>query len=142
MRWCCRLNITFTYSMPAVGDARGKKINATQIAVLKVRYREPPSCLVLCSDVPAMARLRCTSQQSGRQTCNLSIRKTQVELLRVRCRTAPEAHWQCSCSVVELNFTLRCECSTVQALATGNESATVADFLTITPDASADLISL
>ncbi|CAK0786372.1 hypothetical protein CVIRNUC_009585 [Coccomyxa viridis] len=58
-----QLNITFTYSMPAVGDARGKKINATQIAVLK-------------------------------------------------------------------------------ALATGNESATVADFLTITPDASADLISL
>ena len=30
----------------------------------------------------------------------------------------------------------------LQALATGNESATVADFLTITPDASADLISL
>ena len=38
--------------------------------------------------------------------------------------------------------TVRCESSMVQALATGNESATVADFLTVTPDASADLISL
>ena len=55
---------------------------------------------------------------------------------------APQAHWQCSCSVVKLGFTLRCECSMVQALATGNESATVAEFLTVTPDASADLISL
>ena len=45
MENCCRLNITFTYSMPAVGDARGKKINATQIAVLKVQHIEPTSCL-------------------------------------------------------------------------------------------------
>ena len=55
MRHCCRLNITFTYSMPAVGDARGKKINATQIAVLKVHHMELPSCPFTCSDVPAMA---------------------------------------------------------------------------------------
>ena len=33
----CRLNITFTYAMPAVGDDRGRKMNATQVAVLKVR---------------------------------------------------------------------------------------------------------
>ena len=33
----CRLNVTFTYSMPAVGDERGKKMNATQVAVLKVK---------------------------------------------------------------------------------------------------------
>lgn len=32
-----RLNITFTYAMPAVGDDRGRKMNATQVAVLKVR---------------------------------------------------------------------------------------------------------
>jgi len=32
-----RLNITFTYAMPAVGDNRGRKMNATQVAVLKVR---------------------------------------------------------------------------------------------------------
>lgn len=37
----CRLNITFTYSMPAVGEERGKKINATQVAVLKVMQRGP-----------------------------------------------------------------------------------------------------
>lgn len=37
----CRLNITFTYSMPAVGEERGKKINATQVAVLKVMHRGP-----------------------------------------------------------------------------------------------------
>ena len=36
-----RLNITFTYSMPAVGEERGKKINATQVAVLKVMHRGP-----------------------------------------------------------------------------------------------------
>ena len=30
----------------------------------------------------------------------------------------------------------------VQALATGNDSATVADFLNVAPDAGADLISL
>ena len=66
MRCCCRLNITFTYSMPAVGDARGKKINATQIAVLKVQHREPLSCLVPFSHVPAMAHLHHTSQQGGR----------------------------------------------------------------------------
>ena len=43
----CRLNITFTYSMPAVGEERGKKINATQVAVLKVMHRGPvpiPQC--------------------------------------------------------------------------------------------------
>ncbi len=37
----CRLNITFTYSMPAVGEERGKMINATQVAVLKVMQRSP-----------------------------------------------------------------------------------------------------
>lgn len=33
----CRLNVTFTYAMPAVGNERGKKMNATQVAVLKVQ---------------------------------------------------------------------------------------------------------
>jgi hypothetical protein len=32
----CRLCVTFSYNVPAVGDERGKRIAATQIAVLKV----------------------------------------------------------------------------------------------------------
>ena len=48
LRFCmrqCRLNVTFTYSMPAVGDERGKKMNATQVAVLKVQLL--PKCKFL-----------------------------------------------------------------------------------------------
>ena len=33
----CRLNITFSYNIPAVGEDRAKRIAATQEAVLRVR---------------------------------------------------------------------------------------------------------
>ncbi len=33
---CCRLNITFSYNIPAVGEERAKRIAATQEAVLRV----------------------------------------------------------------------------------------------------------
>ena len=33
----CRLHVTFTYNMPAVGRKRGRAMAGTQLAVLQVR---------------------------------------------------------------------------------------------------------